>query len=275
MSAAPRLAVLGASGRLGRRLVALAGPAGFDLVAAVVGQGSVHLGVDAGLLAGIAPCGVAVSPAGAGAFDAADVVIDVSLPEGTDEALAWLAGRALVCGVTGRTASQDDRVSSHAASAPLLTATNFSAGVHVLAHLAAEASAALPAYDLEIVELHHRHKRDAPSGTARTLGEAVARARELDFDAVALHGRAGAVGPRTDVEIGVHALRMGDVVGEHEVWIAGEGERLRLGHVATSRDAFARGALRAAHWVLDKAPGTYTMRDVLGLSGYPAPSEAR
>jgi len=140
--------------------------------------------------------------------------------------------------------------------------------VHVLADLVAVAAQALPDADIEVVELHHRRKVDAPSGTAKLLGEAAARARGRRLDEVARHGREGRTGVRAapDAEIGVHALRLGDVVGEHEVWLAGEGERLRLGHIATSREAFARGALRAARWVAGRPPGRYTMRDVLGLS---------
>lgn len=264
-----RLAVLGASGRLGRRIVACALEQGVELTAAVTHAGSRSLGVDAGVLAGVAPCEVPVRALQDGVFDQADVVIDVSLPEGTREALDWLGDAAYVTGVTGLSADERARVEAQAETRPVLTTANFSAGVHVLAQLVATAARALPSYDVEVVELHHRRKVDAPSGTAVLLGRMAAEARGMDWDQAARHGREGRTGvrPGPDQQIGVHALRLGDVVGEHEVWIAGEGERLRLGHVATSRDAFARGALRAAAWVNGRARGLYTMRDVLGLSG--------
>lgn len=263
-----RLAVLGASGRLGRRILACAHEEQISVVAAVAHQGSASLGRDAGELAGIGPSGLLLTPVGPGCFAEADVVIDVSLPEGTEEALPWLGAAALVTGVTGRSPSQDDAVREEASRRIVVTAANFSAGVHVLASLTARAASALPDYDIEVVELHHRRKVDAPSGTARLLVDAAAQARGQDGEAISRHGRQGRTGQRPGprAEIGVHALRLGDVVGEHEVWVAGEGERLRLGHVATSRDAFARGALRAARWAVGRAPGAYTMRDVLGLA---------
>ncbi len=137
--------------------------------------------------------------------------------------------------------------------------------MHVLADLVRRAVRALPDYDIEIVEAHHRRKVDAPSGTAWLLGRAAAEGRGLDLASVARHGREGITGVRTVDEIGFHAIRGGDVVGDHTVWIAGEGERLQLGHVATSRDTFARGALRAAAWIAGQAPGRYSMNDVLDL----------
>lgn len=263
-----KLAVLGASGRLGRRIIACAADEGVELVAAVTHAGSSALGLDAGVLAGVASCGVSVEALAPGVFDRADVVVDVSLPEGSHAALPLLGTASYVTGVTGASALEMDAVRAEAAQRAVLVAANFSAGVHVLADLVGRAAAALPSYDVEVVELHHRRKVDAPSGTAVLLGRAVAEARGLRWDEVARHGRQGRTGerPGPGAEIGVHALRLGDVVGEHEVWLAGEGERLRLGHVATSRDAFARGALRAARWMHGRARGLYTMRDVLGLS---------
>lgn len=260
-----RLAVLGASGRLGRRIVACAAEDdGIRLVAAVTRAGGAAVGVDAGLLAGVGAFGLTVGALGPGCFADADVVIDVSLPEGTRAALPHLGRAAFVVGVTGLDGSTAAQVDAEAADRAVLRAANFSAGVHVLAELVATAARALPDHDVEIVELHHRRKVDAPSGTATLLADAAAEAR--GGDAPVRHGREGRTGVRPVGEIGMHALRLGDVVGEHTVWLAGEGERLHLGHVATSRDAFAHGALRAARWLSCRPPGVYTMRDVLGLS---------
>lgn len=266
-----RLAVLGAGGRMGRRVVACAAErTDLVLVAAVDAQGSPVLGVDAGVLAGVSPAGVPLVPVGDGCFGDADVVIDFSLPAGLKAALAVLGDRALVSGVTGADADTTAALDALAARAPVLVTGNFSTGVHVLADLVRRAVTALPDYDVEIVEAHHRRKVDAPSGTAWLLGQAAAEGRGLALDTVARHGRSGITGARTYDEIGFHAVRCGDVVGDHQVWIAGEGERLQLGHVATSRDTFARGALRAGAWIAGRAPGRYAMNDVLGLRQDPA-----
>jgi 4-hydroxy-tetrahydrodipicolinate reductase len=249
-----RVAVLGATGRLGRRVVAgvLAAP-DLSLVAAFARGGR---GVDAGLLAGGAPCGVAVSAPGDG--PAADVVIDVSLPGGLQELGGWLGVAAIVSGVTGQDAAGVAWLDAHATRAPVLVAANFSLGVAVLADLVARATAALPDHDVEIIEAHHRHKRDAPSGTALLLAAAAGGA-PMTF------GRSGHSEGRA-AGIAVHAVRGGDIVGEHQVWLCGEGERLLLGHTATSRDTFAAGAVRAARWVVGRPPGRYQLAQVLGLS---------
>jgi 4-hydroxy-tetrahydrodipicolinate reductase len=264
---ARRLAVLGASGRMGRRVIACLGSEpGLELVAAVAHAGSAALGVDAGLLAGVGPCGVEVVAIGPGCFGEAEVVIDFSLPEGLLAGLRQLEGRALVSGVTGGGAELAAALEEAATVGPLLVAANFSTGVHVLAHAVRMAAAALPKHDVEIVEAHHRLKVDAPSGTALLLAQAVAEARGWSLEEHLRHGRSGRVGVRGE-EIGMHALRGGDVVGEHTVWFAGEGERVMLGHVASSRDTFAHGALRSAAWLVGRPAGRYTMGQVLGLEG--------
>ena len=195
----------------------------------------------------------------AGCHDRAEVVIDFSLPRGTLALLQVYEG-ALVIGTTGLDEATQRALVAHSQRHAVVQASNFSTGVTLLLNLVRTASAALPDYDVEIVEMHHRHKVDAPSGTARSLTEAASEGR-----GPAVHGRHGHTGERPLGEIGVHALRGGDIAGEHTVYLAGPGERLQLGHVATSRTAFAQGAVRAARWVLEQPPGLYDMQDVLGL----------
>lgn len=259
------VAIVGATGRMGRRALALAPEHGLQVVAAVGSPGSSHLGADAGRLAGVAPLGVPVVEPGDDALGGAEVVIDLSLPEGLGHTLAVLGGRALVTGVTGLDERLRAQLDAAADTSAVLHAANFSVGVQVLVDLVRRAAGALPELDVEIVEVHHRRKVDAPSGTALLLADAVAAARHQERASVVCHGREGPTGPRPPGEIGLHALRGGDVVGEHTVWLVGEGERLELGHVATSRDTFVRGALRAAAWIHGLPPGRYAFRDVLGL----------
>jgi 4-hydroxy-tetrahydrodipicolinate reductase len=197
-----------------------------------------------------------------------DVAIDVSQPQGS-VALAALCARdgiPLVIGTTGHSADQLGDLRAEAVRIPILLSPNFSVGVNLLFWLTEKTSEILgPEFDAEIVELHHRHKKDAPSGTAKRLGEIVAQTRSLEYKEAARHGREGLVGERSRTEIGVHAIRGGDIVGEHTVYFAGVGERLELTHRASSRDTFAKGALRAADWLIDKPAGWYEMRDVLAL----------
>ena len=261
-----KLAVLGATGRMGRLVVQAALEQGdVELVAAVTRAGSASIGTDAGVLAHGRACGVPIAAVGPGCFGTADVIVDFSLPEGLAEALPHVGERALVSGTTGLDAALVDRVREQAGRGPVLLAANFSTGVNVLQHLVAEAAAALPDYDVEIVEIHHRLKQDAPSGTALALGRAAAEARGVALDEVERHGREGRTGVRPAGEIGFHPVRGGDVVGEHTVWHAGAGERVLLGHVASSRLTFATGALRAARWLHGRPPGSYGMAHVLGL----------
>jgi len=197
-----------------------------------------------------------------------DVVVDFSAPAFTSGVAALCAshGKALVIGTTGHTDTDRFDISKVVAQIPVVWASNFSTGVNTLFWLTRKAAEILgPAYDLEIIEMHHRLKRDAPSGTAKTLAEILAGARKLQLDKAARHGRAGITGERKPDEIGIHSIRGGDVVGDHTVVFAANGERLELTHKASSRDTFANGALRAALWVVKQKPGLYTMQDVLGL----------
>ena len=169
-------------------------------------------------------------------------------------------------GTTGHEAAEREQIVRASAKIPLVFSPNYSVGVNTLFWLTRKAAEILgPAFDLEVVEMHHRLKKDAPSGTARQLAEILAEVRKLDYAKAARHGRAGIVGERTDTEIGVHAIRGGDVVGDHTVIYAAPGERLELTHKAANRDTFARGALRAAKWAAKQPAGLYDMQDVLGL----------
>jgi len=197
-----------------------------------------------------------------------DVAIDVSQPQGSIAIANRCAaqGVPLVIGTTGHSVDQLDKLRTEAARIAVLLSPNFSVGVNLLFWLTEKTSAILgPEFDAEIVELHHRLKKDSPSGTAKRLGEIIAKTRSLQYDDAARHGREGLVGERSRSEIGFHAVRGGDIVGEHTVYFSGIGERIELTHRASSRDTFAKGALRAADWLIGKPPGWYEMRDVLGL----------
>jgi 4-hydroxy-tetrahydrodipicolinate reductase len=196
------------------------------------------------------------------------VVIDFSFHEATAGFAELCAQhqKALVIGTTGHTPAEKARISGFQAALPMVWSANYSTGVNTLFWLTRKAAEILgPGFDLEIVEMHHRHKKDAPSGTATTLAEILAQARRQQLATVVRHGRQGITGERTAEEIGVHALRGGDVVGDHTVIFAAAGERLELTHKAASRETFAHGALRAAQWVVQQPPGLYDMQDVLGL----------
>jgi 4-hydroxy-tetrahydrodipicolinate reductase len=197
-----------------------------------------------------------------------DVVVDFSAHNATAAIASLCAthGKAMVIGTTGHSNEDRTRITGFSSRIPMVLSSNFSMGVNTLFWLTRKAAEILgPAFDLEIVEMHHRQKRDAPSGTARSLAEILAQVRRQQLDQVLLHGRQGIVGARTDAEIGMHSLRGGDVVGDHTVIFAGAGERVELTHKASSRETFANGALRAAVWVAVQKPGLYDMQDVLGL----------
>ena len=197
-----------------------------------------------------------------------DVVIDFSSHSATP-AIATLCAthqKAMVVGTTGHSDEGRSQIADCQSRIPIVLASNFSTGVNTLFWLTRKAAEILgPGFDLEVVEMHHRLKRDAPSGTAKTLAEILAAARRQQLDKVARHGRSGIVGERTAEEIGVHSVRGGDVVGDHTVIFAGVGERVELTHKASTRETFANGALRAAQWVVKQKPGLYDMQDVLGL----------
>jgi 4-hydroxy-tetrahydrodipicolinate reductase len=255
-----RVAVVGASGRMGRAVVRLAREAGHEVVCAV---GTTDVGRDAGELAAIGAMGTPVVDGLAALEHArADVVVDFSSPSATRDLapVAAAVGAAVVSGTTGLDDAAVDALDGAAGRVPVLWEPNLSVGIHVLARLVAEASAALATWDVEIVETHHRGKVDAPSGTAMRLAEVVGKAHA---GARLVHGRQGRRGARPAGEIGLHALRGGDVVGDHVVHLLGGGERLELVHRATSRDVFAHGALRAAAWLVGKPAGRYALRDVI------------
>jgi len=197
-----------------------------------------------------------------------DVLIDFSLHDATAQFAAVCAEhrKALVIGTTGHSDAEKSQISSLKTNIPMVWASNYSTGVNTLFWLTRKAAEILgPNFDLEVVEMHHRMKKDAPSGTAATLAEILAAVRKQQLSKVIRHGRVGIVGERTPTEIGMHALRGGDVVGDHTVIFAANGERLELTHKASSRETFANGALRAAQWVVHQKPGLYDMQDVLGL----------
>jgi 4-hydroxy-tetrahydrodipicolinate reductase len=198
----------------------------------------------------------------------ADAVIDFSLHSATPGIVELCVKnkKAVVIGTTGHSDAERAAITKSQSAIPMVWASNFSTGVNTLFWLTRKAAEILgPAFDLEILEMHHRMKKDAPSGTAKTLAEILADVRKLQLDKAARHGRTGIVGERTSSEIGIHSIRGGDVVGDHTVIFANAGERLELTHKASSRETFANGALRAALWVVKQKPGIYDMQDVLGL----------
>jgi 4-hydroxy-tetrahydrodipicolinate reductase len=255
-----RLAVLGANGRMGRAVVRLAHGAGMNVVCAV---GVGDEGRDVGELAGLGPIGTKLSAdAKAIATSGAQVLIDFSAPAALVEATAVCAGAgiAIVSGTTGIDDAAKSALDAAATKCAVLWEPNMSVGVHVLTSLVEKAMQALgPSFDVEVVEVHHRAKVDAPSGTAIRLGDVVKNAREGRY----VHGREGRPGARQPDEIGMHAVRGGDVIGDHTVFFFGDGERIELTHRASSRDLFAHGAVRAAGWIAGKAPGRYRLADML------------
>jgi 4-hydroxy-tetrahydrodipicolinate reductase len=264
-----RIAILGADGRMGRalvRAVAAADPEA-NLTVATERAGSPALGQDAGVVAMGQALGVLVT-AGDPEAGAADVWIDFTVPTATVAytKAAVAAGAALVIGTTGLAPEQRAAIERAAKKVPIVLAANYSIGVNVMLKLVEEAAQTLgSAYDLEIVETHHRGKRDAPSGTALRLAEALAEATGRDLAADARYERHGDIGPRPPTQIGVQALRGGDVVGDHTVHFLGTGDRLEITHRASSRDTFATGAVRAALWLAGRPAGLYDMRSVLEL----------
>lgn len=241
-----RVLLVGAKGRMGQAIAAAAEGAGAEIVA----------GLDQGddLAKEIGRC---------------DVVIDFSHPSATEPVSRACLGatKPLVIGTTGHSREERALIEASAKSLAVVLSPNFSVGVNALFWLSREAARMLGEdFDLEIVETHHRLKKDAPSGTAKKLAEILCEVRKLDYATNARHGREGLIGERPPKEIGVHSVRAGDVVGDHTVTFGGPGERLELTHKASSRDTFAGGALRAARWIVGKPPGLYSMEDVLGLS---------
>jgi len=264
-----KIAVLGAAGRMGQALTrVLAETPGCTISGGLEAKGSPAIGRDIGELAGLDPLGVPVTDDPLSLFAHADGVLDFTSPASTVEFAALSAQSRIVhvIGTTGLSEADEAKLEAAARHATIVKAGNMSMGVNLLAALTAQVARALgPEFDIEILEMHHRHKRDAPSGTSLMLGRAAAEARDVSLAERGIRTRDGDVGPRREGDIGFAALRGGDVVGEHRVIFAGPGERIELAHVATDRGIFARGAVRAALWAQGRAPGLYSMRDVLGL----------
>ena len=263
--------VTGAAGRMGSRIInVLSTSEGIRLSGAVERKGHALVGQDASGPAGIPSGGVlnVITNDLAAALKAGDVLIDFTMPEASLEHLKVCAehGKGIVIGSTGFTKEQLAEANTYAQKVPCVLSPNMSVGVNVCFKVLADLAKILgPDFDAEIVEWHHRLKKDAPSGTAVRMGEVVAKALGRDYQKAAKYHREGITGARTDEEIGMQTVRGGDIVGEHTVYFIGMGERIELTHRAHTRDMFARGAVRAAKWVVGKKPGLYDMQDVLGL----------
>ncbi len=263
-----KVVVTGAAGRMGTQIVRLVRATEGMALAGAVERPGAAIGQDAGVLAGIGPIGVAVVDDLAKVLPGADVVVDFTSHEASTRHAEACAGKGVpaVIGSTGWTPDALARVDAAAKKIPIVLAPNMSVGVTVLFELVRQAAKVLgDAYDVEIVEIHHKKKRDAPSGTAVKLGEVAADALGRDPKDALAYARHGIMGERPPWQIGVQTLRGGDVVGEHTVYFCGEGERLELTHRASSREQFARGAVRAVQWIAGKPAGLYDMADVLGL----------
>jgi len=261
-----KLVVIGAAGRMGLRILSLAAESDqFDIIAAVERQGHTDIGKDAGLIAASGSIDVILTdtyPA-----TAADVAVDFSQPEAVDKTIDYCQEKnlALVSGTTGLSDQQREKMKAASKNIPILYATNMSVGMNVLFSLAGKVASMLGAeYDIEIVEHHHRFKKDAPSGSALTLAENICRATDREFPESVTHGRCGKDALRQKGTIGMHAVRAGDITGNHSIIFGTLGETVTLNHIANSRDTFARGALRAAKWLVGKKPSLYSMADVLG-----------
>ena len=264
-----RVAIIGASGRMGRTLItAVSESENCTLGAAIEKEGSSLIGADAGEMAGIGKLGVTIVDSLAACIGDFDVLIDFTMPQLTlkNAELCAAHQKTMVVGTTGLTDDEKAVLYGFAKETPIMFSANMSVGVNLTLKLLATAASILgDDYDVEVIEAHHRHKVDSPSGTALAMGEVLAKALNRDLKECAVYGREGQTGARTRKEIGFETIRAGDVVGEHSVWFATEGERIEIAHKASSRMTFAKGALRAAYWLADKDAGLYDMQDVLGL----------
>ncbi|MEQ1277968.1 4-hydroxy-tetrahydrodipicolinate reductase [Acinetobacter soli] len=269
MSASPRIGVLGAGGRMGRILIQAVQQAGYQLAAAVERPESSLVGTDAGDLAGIGSIGVKVAGSLSEVLKDCDVVIDFTAPVATEQHLQLCAeaGVAMVIGTTGFSEQQKQLLNETATRTPVVYAANYSVGVNVSIKLLELASKVFgDSVDIEIIEAHHRHKVDAPSGTALMMGEAIAETLGRDLKTDAVYCREGHTGARERQSIGFQTIRGGDIVGEHTAMFIGEGERVEITHKATNRMNFASGAVRAAAWVVGRDARKYDMKDVLGFN---------
>jgi len=264
-----RIIVAGASGRMGSRIIALAREyPELKLTGAFERKGHGAVGKDAGFTAGISETGVKLSERLEDIIENSDVIIDFTTPNSTKEniRLSSKYRKAMVIGTTGFSKDDMKEMEASMGSIPCVVASNMSTGVNVLLRVLQDIAKVLgDEYDIEIIEAHHRLKKDAPSGTALKMAHVLAEATNRSLDEVAVYARKGLIGERTKKEIGIQTIRAGDIVGEHTVIFGGLGERIEITHKASSRDTFARGALRAALWVSGKPPGSYDMQDVLGL----------
>ncbi|MCI0498526.1 MAG: 4-hydroxy-tetrahydrodipicolinate reductase [Planctomycetales bacterium] len=262
----PALVINGAAGRMGKRLIALAHEQKeFDIVGTVEYDCHPDLGKDAGILAGTEAINV---PLSASLPDSADVMIDFSLPQAADSSIDYCTKNsvALVLGTTGLSTAQTAKLKEAAQKIAIVQATNMSLGMNLLFATVGKIAKALGQdYDIEIVEQHHRFKKDAPSGSALSLAESICKETGLDYPSCLTHGRQGKDALRRQGTIGIHAVRAGDIVGRHSIIYSTQGETVTIEHSAHSRDTFARGALRAAAWLVTRKPGLYDMLDVLGL----------
>ncbi|MCK5804129.1 MAG: 4-hydroxy-tetrahydrodipicolinate reductase [Lentisphaeria bacterium] len=265
-----RIAIVGAAGRMGRMLVGrVKADPELCLAGATETPGSDAVGLDAGTLAGVGDLGIVIVDCIENAIADADAVIDFSAPGNTMAIAPVICGKGLglVIGTTGLSDADRVRLADLADNgARIMQAPNMSVGINLLFSLCAKVAPLLgDEYDIEVVEMHHNRKMDAPSGTAERLGQILAESVGLEYNSDTRHGRVGQVGARTKREIGMHALRGGDVVGDHTVIFAADGERVELVHKASSRETFAKGALRAVKFLASAPPGLYDMQDVLGL----------
>jgi 4-hydroxy-tetrahydrodipicolinate reductase len=262
----PKLVVVGAAGRMGKRIVSLAVESGeFDIIAAVERKDHPDIGKDAGLVAAAGPLNVKLTDV----FPAdGDVAIDFSQPEAADKTIDYCLENkvALVSGTTGLSNRQRGKFKAAAEKIPIIYGTNMSVGMNVLFNLVGKVATMLgDEYDIEIIEQHHRFKKDAPSGSALTLAENICAATGRGLSGTLTHGRSGKDALRQKGAIGMHAVRAGDITGVHSVVFGTLGETVTLNHTANSRDTFVRGALRAAKWLVGKEPALYSMADVLGI----------
>ncbi|GAB4405993.1 MAG: 4-hydroxy-tetrahydrodipicolinate reductase [Thermodesulfovibrionales bacterium] len=264
-----RIAVAGAMGRMGNRIAALSREyESIKLTGAFERKGHAGIGKDIGVLTGVGESGIILLDSIEKVIDQSDVVIDFTHTSSSIEHLkvASSKGKAMVIGTTGFTKDELDEIGFLTKNVPVVLAPNMSIGVNLLLKVLKDIARVLgDDYDIEIIEAHHRLKKDAPSGTAMKMAQVIAEAVNRDLDDVAVYTRKGMIGERTKKEIGIQTIRAGDIVGEHTVLFGGLGERIEITHKASSRDTFARGALKAALWVHGKPAGLYDMQDVLGL----------
>ena len=264
-----RIAVAGAAGRMGKRIAALSAEnEGLELAGAFEKKGHGDVGKDAGDVVGLGTLGLSIVDNIGDVLDGSDVIIDFTYPDSTIQNIkaAADAGKGVVIGTTGLSSDDVSAIKEAAGKIPCVMASNMSLGINLLLKVLMDIARALgDDYDVEIIEAHHKMKKDAPSGTALAMARVLAEALGRNLDEHAVYERKGMIGERKEKEIGIQTIRAGDIVGEHTVIFGGIGERIEVTHRVSSRDTFARGALRAALWMKDKPAGLYDMQDVLGL----------